>query len=53
LHQATDSALRLNVQHKAFKAMQHDRNYLAPMDKALKLEEGKEKRLLDVGTGMS
>ena len=42
---------RLDLQHKAFKAMQGDKNYLAPIDLALKLQGGEEKTLLDVGTG--
>ena len=33
--------------------MQGDKNYLAPIDQALRPIEGEEKRLLDVGVGES
>lgn len=46
---------RLDVQHRAFKAMQGGKNYWAPIDEVLKAagEVDEEKRLLDVGTGES
>lgn len=44
---------RLDVQHKAIKAMQGGKNYLAPIDEALKHVDGEERRVLDVGTGQS
>lgn len=50
---SADGVQRLDIQHKALKAMQGGKNYLASIDQALKPVEGVEKRVLDVGTGES